>query len=260
MKDQRQSSLPHCVSMFRKNPKTGNLIFYRSMSSNCHSYVYSIGRAGVCRAWYVIKLIGRQVIRNRLSGLGEWWQPLPDGGLHDRPDTGEKLRKYFPDISVSWSSALVPSQKGEELHELHQRMSDCASIIIQRVGKVAGTRDGRKEDDRVVENLMNILSGAKCVVEDLTNDKHSRILFVGHVAPLIALIRMLIGESELPLRLGCASISTLRKETDTTIHRDDKVDNGRENLSSIGTYHPLKLNSSDHLADGEWIPWGFMDM
>lgn len=75
---------------------------------------------------------------------------------------------------------------------------------------------------------------------------HRQILLVSHAATCIALTRELVGDRELPLRVGCCSLTELRRKSDTD--------------SILGAWEPIKLATGDHLVDGAARDWGFEDI
>lgn len=142
---------------------------------------------------------------------------------------------------------MSPPPAGEELTQLHKRMGAVVSAIVNRVGE--GKMGSQKSG-----NNGALVSGAEFVIENIATPRHSRILLVGHVAPLIALIRMLDGQIELPLRLGCAFISILKRKIDSS-----GDEGGRPGeAEGLGAYEATISNG--HLSDGDWIPWGFMNL
>ncbi|KAI5119992.1 hypothetical protein M0805_004435 [Coniferiporia weirii] len=76
--------------------------------------------------------------------------------------------------------------------------------------------------------------------------QHKRVLLVSHAAIVIALIRGLIDDRELPLRVGRCSLTVLRRKK------------GREGVK--GAYEHIKLASGDHLREGASRDWGFEDI
>ena len=96
--------------------------------------------------------------------------------------------------------------------------------------------------DRIYEYLSAFIPR----VEKL-NPQHKVIMLVSHAAPVVALARGLRGDRELPLRVGCCSLTEfVRKEGE-----DWKV---------IGGWKARKLASWAHLKDGASREWGFADL
>lgn len=166
------------------------------------------------------------------------------------PDTAEKLHQFFPKISTEWVSTLSLPPAGEELAQLHERMGAVISVIVSRVGEGKIGRSHRGENNGAQ------LSGAEIVMENIATPRHSRILLVGHVAPLIALIRMLVGQIELPLRIGCASISIMKRKIDSSVDERERPE--EDGAARLGAYEATISNG--HLSDGDWKPWGFMNL
>lgn len=121
------------------------------------------------------------------------------------------LRPFVPEIDPTWTSATVPDRKGETQQCLYNRCSRFASALPS-----------------------NIESKGE-------GGKHTQIIIVGHVAPLIALVRVLLGNMSQPMRLGCSSITNLRKAED-------------ENWEAV------RIGSGKHLEKGSLNDWGFEDM
>lgn len=138
-------------------------------------------------------------------GLSEWYSPVvPGTGLHPRPTDAASLSKYFPEIDPSWSSTYYPSRKGEDVRQLHQRAEDFLRDFLP-----------------------------------LVND-HAHILLVSHAATVIATVRALACDPQLPLRVGCCSISELSLED--------------------STWKPAKVADASHLSRGAEREWGLEDI
>lgn len=61
-------------------------------------------------------------------------------------------------------------------------MSEIVSRVgVGKIGRQRGENNGAQ------------IPGAETIIENIATPEHSRILLVGYVAPLIALIRMLVG-------------------------------------------------------------------
>ncbi|OCB90140.1 phosphoglycerate mutase-like protein [Sanghuangporus baumii] len=149
-------------------------------------------------------------------GLSEWYSPVkPDTGLHPRPASANDLKSFIPQINPSWSSIWYPTRKGELVEEAHDRAGGCIELFHSAI-------DWR-------------LPG-----------QHKRILLVSHAATVIALTRELVGDRELPLRIGCCSLTVLDRKQGRTGVR--------------GAYEAVKLNSGDHLEHGASRDWGFEDI
>jgi len=149
-------------------------------------------------------------------GIAEWYSPVvPGTGLHPRPGSAESLKHYFPEIDPSWSSVWYPSRKGEDVQEIHERVDGfLQAFTVQLERNFAG--------------------------------KHLRILFVSHAATAIALARSLVGDRDLPLRVGCCSLSVF-----------DRI-SGNENV--IAAWNPRRLADGAHLTEGALREWGFEDI
>ncbi|KAL5534219.1 hypothetical protein ACEPAG_681 [Sanghuangporus baumii] len=149
-------------------------------------------------------------------GLSEWYSPVkPDTGLHPRPASANDLKFYIPQINPSWSSIWYPTRKGELLEEAHDRAGGCIELLHS-------------------------------VIDQRLPGHHKRILLVSHAATVIALTRELVGDRELPLRIGCCSLTVLNRKQGRTDAR--------------GAYEAVKFNSGDHLEHGASRDWGFEDV
>lgn len=136
-------------------------------------------------------------------------------GLHPRPGSSDALKAYFPHIATEWTSTWIPPRKGENVDELHQRCESFLQAFIPRI-------EAARPTDRCV-------------------------LLVTHAATAIALTRVLTGHRDLPLRVGCCTV--------TVLHRVPTTE------GIYGQWHPADqgLASGAHLADGSLRDWGFED-
>ncbi|KDQ63708.1 hypothetical protein JAAARDRAFT_29731 [Jaapia argillacea MUCL 33604] len=149
-------------------------------------------------------------------GLSEWYSPVAPGtGLHPRPSPASTLRTYFPEIDESWSTIWYPSRKGEDVVEVHDRVAGYLDASIPEIERRYG-------------------------------GKHQRVLLVSHAATVIALARELIGDRSLPLRVGCCSLTEMKRK-----EGPKKV---------LGHWHPKTLADGSHLKDGSTRDWGFEDI
>jgi transcription factor C subunit 7 len=73
---------------------------------------------------------------------------------------------------------------------------------------------------------------------------HSRVLLVAHAATVITLTRELLGDRDLPLRVGCCTLTDLKRKTDAKV---------------LGGWTAKALATADHLRDGIQRDWGFQD-
>ncbi|KAG8219849.1 hypothetical protein J3R82DRAFT_827 [Butyriboletus roseoflavus] len=162
-------------------------------------------------------------------GLSEWYSPVtPSTGLLPRPKSAIELRAMLPEISLSWntveidptwSSIWLPPRKGEDLEQIHARMSDALSCLIHQI------------DTR----------------PDMRHHKH--ILLLSHAAPIIAMCRHLLAQRNLPLRVGCCTLSQFSRKRDVT--------GGQE----ASRWEALSLASCAHLTDKASLrDWGFEDI
>ena len=155
-------------------------------------------------------------------GIAEWYSPVvPGSGLHPRPGNASSLQKYFPEIDPhNWLSIHYPSRKGESVEEVHGRIDG----FLTDFGKLLPQLKAKGVDVR-------------------------RPLFVSHAATVIVLVRSLTGDRELPLRVGCCSLTELRPKGDGK---------GEEGL--LGAYRGIKLADGAHLEKGADREWGMEDI
>ncbi|KAH8120344.1 phosphoglycerate mutase-like protein [Phellopilus nigrolimitatus] len=149
-------------------------------------------------------------------GLSEWYSPVKPGtGLHPRPASAHDLQAYFPQIDPAWASVWYPSRKGELVEEVHDRTGGCLEVLHPQT-------------------------------ERLYPSQHKRILLVSHAAIVIALTRELVGNRDLHLRVGCCSLTIVKRKL------------GREDVR--GAYDHIKLASGAHLEQGASRDWGLEDI
>ncbi|CAE6534147.1 unnamed protein product [Rhizoctonia solani] len=118
-------------------------------------------------------------------GLSEWYSPVTPGtGLHPRPQSAETLKQYFPSIDPSWESIYYPDRRGETVKGVHDRCAEFLDAFITRI-----------------ENHP-------------TFGAHKNILLVSHAATCAALVRCLVNDRELPIRVGTCSLSILERTED----------------------------------------------
>ena len=83
-------------------------------------------------------------------------------------------------------------------------------------------------------------------LEQVRDKGHTKILLVSHAATVIALARELLNDRKLPLRIGCCSLTILKRK------------DGQSGLK--GAYEAFTLGSGDHLSQGASRDWGFEDI
>ncbi|KZT57427.1 phosphoglycerate mutase-like protein [Calocera cornea HHB12733] len=139
-------------------------------------------------------------------GLSEWYMHVkPNTGLLPRPISASELKKHFPIIDDSKTSLYVPPRRGEDIPEVHRR----AGLTLQALMYTANS---------------------------------PRLLLVTHAATTIALVRSLVRDMHLPIRVGCCTVSTLKRD-------------------GSGKWQPVgQLASADHLVNGVERDWGFEDV
>jgi transcription factor C subunit 7 len=152
-------------------------------------------------------------------GLSEWYSPVAPGtGLHPRPGSNASLRVHFKEIDPEgWSSVWYPSRKGEDVDEVLERVYGFLEVFLPHI-------------------------------EARFPGKHDNILLVSHAATVIALARGLVGDRNLPVRIGCCSLSEFVPKHITVAER------------VVGHWKPLKLADGAHLLQGASRDWGFEDI
>ncbi|KAF8610130.1 phosphoglycerate mutase-like protein [Ceratobasidium sp. AG-I] len=146
-------------------------------------------------------------------GLGEWNGPvIPGTGLHPRPYPAKDLHQYFPLIeSAAWDSICYPDRRGETIQGFHSRCTDFLSAFISRLERHP------------------------------TLKVHKNIMLVAHAAPAIVIVRALLREDTMSLRMGTCALSTLKRR-------------GGEGWEVVGT-----LADGSFLEKGVERDWGIED-
>lgn len=152
-------------------------------------------------------------------GLSEWYSPVqPNTGLHPRPANAADLQRYFPTIDPSWSSLYYPSQKGETVSEVHNRTTAFVGALIPQI------------EQRYPE------------------EQHRRVLLVSHAATVITLCRTFSGEGDLPVRIGCCSLTDVRRR------------NASESGLGPAEWEIVRLGEGGFMKEGLQREWGFEDI
>ncbi|KAJ3544948.1 hypothetical protein NM688_g5686 [Phlebia brevispora] len=149
-------------------------------------------------------------------GLCEWYSPVQPGtGLHPRPAQATTLRQWFPEIDPSWKSIWYPSRKGEDVDECHDRTAGFLEAFVPEV-------------------------------EQRFGQQHKRILLVSHAATIIALNHSLLGDRQIPMRIGCCSLSVMKRKESAP-----KIEGG---------WVALKIGDGSHMKEGATREWSFDDV
>lgn len=123
------------------------------------------------------------------------------------------------EIDPSWSSIWLPPRKGEDFEGIHARTADFLVRFVHQV------------DTR----------------SDMCH--HKRVLLVSHAAPIIAMCRHLAAQPELPLRVGCCTLSQFSRKRDAAGEQEGPG------------WETVLLASSAHLTDQVSLrDWGFEDV
>lgn len=83
-------------------------------------------------------------------------------------------------------------------------------------------------------------------------DIHKRILFVGHAASVITLGKELVGDRDMPFRVGCCSLTTL-------VPKAGRVPPDGGN-ASVGEWEITGKAEAEFLTNGVERDWGFEDI
>jgi transcription factor C subunit 7 len=114
------------------------------------------------------------------------------------------LKQYFSSIDPSWESIYYPDRRGETIEGVHNRCDEFLSAIISRIERHP------------------------------TLGQHKNILLVSHAATCAAMVRCLVADRQLPIRVGTCSLSVLERGEGTkweprgTLARADFLPNGVE--------------------------------
>ncbi|KIK71050.1 hypothetical protein GYMLUDRAFT_33168 [Collybiopsis luxurians FD-317 M1] len=147
--------------------------------------------------------------------ISEWFSDVTASKGIKQPELprAEILRQDFPEIdSDAWASMWYPPSTGENIAQITERMSTFLSWFIPKVETM------------------------------ISPEKHKRVLLVSHAAPVIALVRNLLNESDSKVRPGCCSITEFARSPD----------------SSSRIWIPRRIGDSAHVS-GDVREWGFED-
>ncbi len=169
-------------------------------------------------------------------GLGEWFgrawfvQPSP-------ADTARLRREFYPWLDDGYASRVVPSEHGERIEELHDRVATALSMIVKDVDEEY-VRMGRAD-------------------EEVT------ILISGHAAPIIASGRALTGDmpedyDEEDFRCFTCGLSRfVRRQSPPSEERDwqEYYDDRAQGVA--GGWDCVLNSDCSHLSQGEERGWHF---
>ena len=160
--------------------------------------------------------IGFNMFSDQCKGISEWYSLVtPGSGLHPRPGSAASLQQYFAEIDPSWSSIYYPPREGEEIDAVHERGEMFLQAFIPYVERT------------------------------LPGEQHSRVMLVSHAATAIVLARALARDRDLPLRVGCCTVSEFNRQSDS------------ENSNS---WKIVRLADGSPLSGGSLRDWGFEDV
>ncbi|KAG8976769.1 hypothetical protein FRC05_003119 [Tulasnella sp. 425] len=164
-----------------------------------------------------------------IAGIIEWNPPvIPGTGLHPRPGNAHSLKQYFPLIDTSYSSTWLVSRHGESLEEFQRRTDDFLEAFIPRV-----------EGGDPAPLAHQAPSGVS---------PHKKIIFVGHAASCITLIKSLAGSKvdSANIRIGTCSVTRMEKESEG---------------GALGAFKVVgQLGDGSFLTNGVEREWGFRNI
>lgn len=125
------------------------------------------------------------------------------------------MQQWFPEIDPSWQPIWYPSRKGEDIGECHDRTAGFLEALVPEVERRFSCR-------------------------------HKRVLLVSHAATIIALNHSLLGDRQLPMRIGCCSLTEMKRKAGA-----EKVEGG---------WAALRVGDGSHMKEGSTRDWGFEDV
>lgn len=139
----------------------------------------------------------------------------------------------------------MPSQKGETVDEIYGRMASFLTAFFARIENASSTTSELESDD-----------------PDAGFGRHKNVIFYSHAASSIALVRELVGDRGLPLRMGCCAMSTLVPKAGAK--RSKVASEGSASLNDgnalVGQWDMTVKASADFLTGGVERDWGFEDI
>jgi transcription factor C subunit 7 len=94
------------------------------------------------------------------------------------------MQRHFPEVEDTWAPVWFPSRNGENIEQIHNRMSGFMEAFLPEVER------------------------------RLPAEKHARILLISHAAPIIGIVRHLLRDREHPFRPGCCSLTEIDQKKD----------------------------------------------
>jgi len=175
-------------------------------------------------------------------GIAEWYAPAAPGeGLNPRPGTATFLKQYFPLIDPRWRTTWYPSRRGESVTQVHDRTADFLQAFFLRLDHAS--RPSAEGEELVEES-------------DAGFGGHSRILFMVHAASAITLVRELVGNRHLPIRVGCCSLTALIPRSITTPSTPQEPNE----TPGLGKWDMIVEADAHFLDGGVERDWGFEDV
>lgn len=116
---------------------------------------------------------------------------------------------------------------------------------------------GRAErgDGLILEGDRGLKGGGKTLGE------HKNVLMVAHAASVIALVRVLTGEWDMPLRVGCCSLSLLVPMRDGLSSNEPSASNSLiQGNTRPGAWSLFLPADASFLPNGSERDWGFADI
>jgi len=188
-------------------------------------------------------------------GIAEWYAPVAPGtGLHPRPGTATFLKQYFPLIDPCWRTTWYPSRKGEDMTQVHDRTADFLRAFFYRLDHAPPPPPPPPLPPTPSNNEGEVVVDS----DDAGFGVHSKILFMGHAASAITLVRELVGNRDLSIRVGCCSLTTLIKSKQpssvvSSLPNDDET-------PGLGQWDMIVETDAHFLDGGVERDWGFEDV
>ena len=189
-------------------------------------------------------------------------------GLHPRPGSASSLQRYFPLIDPRWKLTWYPSRKGESFQELHSRAASFLRAFLVRHDLASITIPPSSDSPTRGNADLDLATDVQ-----LELGKHKHILLMGHGASVIALVKVLSGNMDLDLRVGCCSLTTLVPKPNA--QRSDVISSlaaspeyavatrgteGSKGNALLGQWDVVRKADASFLAGGVERDWGFEDV
>ncbi|KAI5788952.1 histidine phosphatase superfamily [Peziza echinospora] len=125
------------------------------------------------------------------NGIGEWFGRARFD--HPKPASPEVLHTFFPEVDTTYVPTIIPSERGESVGEIHDRVAYALARVIERIDRENRARvahDPHDDDGREVVRA---------------------ILLCAHAASNIAIGRTLVGDETFDVKTGTCSMSVYQR-------------------------------------------------